>query len=123
MPLDINYTPAPVQRKFMASDARMRVLMGPVGSGKSVTCCFEVVRRASMQAPNAQGIRKSVSSNARPSTCLGAAKGASFTPENPICAVALAVAPLGSLTTTWKLAQPCWDWLKSRFGMNTTCPP
>lgn len=27
-------------------------------SGKSVTCCFEVVRRASMQTPNAQGIRK-----------------------------------------------------------------
>lgn len=43
----------------MASDARMRVLMGPVGSGKSVTCCFEIVRRASQQKPNAQGIRKS----------------------------------------------------------------
>lgn len=27
-------------------------------SGKSVTCCFEVVRRASMQEPNQQGIRK-----------------------------------------------------------------
>ena len=41
------------------SDARMRVLMGPVGSGKSVTCCFEVVRRAGEQAPNKNGIRKS----------------------------------------------------------------
>ena len=57
--LNINYTPAPVQRRFMESDARMRVLMGCVGSGKSVTCCFEVVRRASMQEPNAQGIRRS----------------------------------------------------------------
>lgn len=43
----------------MESDAKMRVLMGPVGSGKSVTSSFEVVRRASMQVPNAQGIRKS----------------------------------------------------------------
>ena len=32
--------------------------MGPVGSGKSVTCSFEIVRRATMQEPNEQGIRK-----------------------------------------------------------------
>ena len=55
MALDINYTPPPTGAKFMESDAKMRVLMGPVGSGKSVTCSFEVVRRASLQAPNAQG--------------------------------------------------------------------
>lgn len=36
----------------MNSDAKMRVLMGPVGSGKSVTCSFEVIRRASMQHPD-----------------------------------------------------------------------
>jgi hypothetical protein len=42
----------------MNSDARMRVLMGPVGSGKSVTCSFEIVRRGSAQAPNQRGIRK-----------------------------------------------------------------
>jgi hypothetical protein len=58
MALTISYTPPPTGKLFMASDAKMRVLMGPVGSGKSVTCSFEVVRRASMQAPNAQGIRK-----------------------------------------------------------------
>lgn len=34
------------------------MLMGPVGSGKSVTSCFEIVRRAAMQKPNPQGIRK-----------------------------------------------------------------
>jgi hypothetical protein len=56
--MEINYTPTPVLRKFMESNARMRALMGPVGSGKSVACCFEVVRRASMQEPNEQGIRK-----------------------------------------------------------------
>ncbi len=27
-------------------------------SGKSVTCCFEIIRRASMQAPDARGIRR-----------------------------------------------------------------
>jgi hypothetical protein len=59
MALEINYTPPPTGEKFMASDAKMRVLLGPVGSGKSVTCSFEVVRRASMQEPNAQGVRRS----------------------------------------------------------------
>ena len=43
----------------MASDSKMRVLMGPVGSGKSVASCFEVIRRASQQKANKQGIRKS----------------------------------------------------------------
>ena len=43
----------------MSSDAKMRVLMGPVGSGKSVSSCFEVIRRASQQKANKQGIRKS----------------------------------------------------------------
>lgn len=53
MALDINYTPPPTGQKFMESDAKMRVLMGPVGSGKSVTCSFEIVRRAAMQEPDA----------------------------------------------------------------------
>jgi len=57
--LEIDYTPPPTGKRFMHSDARMRVLMGPVGSGKSVTCSFEVVRRASMQKPDAQGRRRS----------------------------------------------------------------
>lgn len=57
--LKIDYTPPPTGKSFMESDAKMRVLMGPVGSGKSVTCSFEVVRRASLQAPNQQGVRKS----------------------------------------------------------------
>jgi len=42
----------------MQSDARMRVIVGPVGSGKSVTCSFEIIRRASMQKPNANGKRR-----------------------------------------------------------------
>jgi hypothetical protein len=58
MSLEIDYTPPPTGAKFMACDSKMRVLMGPVGSGKSVTSSFEIVRRASMQKPNQQGIRK-----------------------------------------------------------------
>jgi len=56
--LDIDYTPPLTGKAFMQSDAKMRTLMGPVGSGKSVTCSFEIVRRATMQEPNEQGIRK-----------------------------------------------------------------
>ena len=58
LPLDIDYTPPATGRDFMSSDAKMRVLMGPVGSGKSVACCFEVVRRASAQKPDATGKRR-----------------------------------------------------------------
>ena len=42
----------------MQNDAKMRVVMGPVGSGKSVACSFEIVRRASMQKPDQRGIRR-----------------------------------------------------------------
>jgi hypothetical protein len=52
MSLSIDYTPPPTGQKFMKSDAKMRVLMGPVGSGKSVTCSFEIIRRASQQEPD-----------------------------------------------------------------------
>jgi hypothetical protein len=52
MALDIDYTPPPTGEKFMKSDAKMRVLMGPVGSGKSVTCSFEIIRRAALQEPD-----------------------------------------------------------------------
>ena len=57
--MDIDYTPTKTCKDFMSSDAKMRVLMGPVGSGKSVSSCFEVIRRASQQKANKQGIRKS----------------------------------------------------------------
>jgi len=58
MALDISYTPPPTGESFMNSDKKMRVLMGPVGSGKSVTCSFEIIRRASMQKPDATGKRR-----------------------------------------------------------------
>jgi hypothetical protein len=58
MGYNIDFTPSRVCGQFMADDAKMRVLMGCVGSGKSVTSSFEVIRRAGEQEPNAQGIRK-----------------------------------------------------------------
>lgn len=59
MAVEIDYTPPATGKKFMLSNAKMRVLMGPVGSGKSVTCCFEIVRRACMQEPDEKGVRRS----------------------------------------------------------------
>jgi hypothetical protein len=58
MAIEISYTPPPTGKLFMECGSKMRVLMGPVGSGKSVTCSFEIVRRASMQKPDASGRRR-----------------------------------------------------------------
>lgn len=43
----------------MASDARVRMIMGPVGSGKSTVCCFEVFRRCSEMPKCKDGFRRS----------------------------------------------------------------
>lgn len=53
-----DYTAPPTVATFMQSNAPVRLIMGPVGSGKSVGDCMEIARRAAMQAPNRQGIRK-----------------------------------------------------------------
>ncbi len=53
-----SYEHVPTIRKFALSNARHRVLIGPFGSGKSVGCCVEIVRRGFMQAPSPDGIRK-----------------------------------------------------------------
>jgi len=45
--------------KFHGSDAFVRGLMGPVGSGKSSSCCVEIVARALRQKPSADGVRRS----------------------------------------------------------------
>jgi hypothetical protein len=42
----------------MASDARVRVVRGPVGSGKSTVMVVEMLRRACEQAPGPDGIRR-----------------------------------------------------------------
>lgn len=58
MNLDINYTAPPTCAKFMQSQAFMRVIAGPVGSGKTTACMFELFRRACEQAPDIDGIRR-----------------------------------------------------------------
>jgi hypothetical protein len=52
------YKPTETQRNYMLDEAYVRVLAGPVGGGKSVTCVHELVRLACGQAPNAKNIRK-----------------------------------------------------------------
>ncbi len=42
----------------MRSSARRRVILGPFGSGKSVTCCVEIMRRAREQAPSPDKVRR-----------------------------------------------------------------
>lgn len=54
----IHYTPPAIAKKFMQSNALVRGLMGPMGSGKSTTCCMELVRRACMQEKGPDGIRR-----------------------------------------------------------------
>ena len=50
--LEIEYqAPGPVSEAFLASDAFVRGIRGPYGSGKSVLCCTELIRRSFEQAP------------------------------------------------------------------------
>lgn len=59
-----NYIPSPTMKRFHASDDFVRGLLGPIGSGKSVACCVEVMKRACEQKviyndEYPEGIRKS----------------------------------------------------------------
>jgi len=56
--LSIVYTAPFTAEKFMLSDAFVRILVGPVGSGKTTACIIEILRRAIEQAPGADGIRR-----------------------------------------------------------------
>lgn len=56
--LELKFDRSPTVRRFHHSNAFVRGLMGPVGSGKSVGCCFEIFDIARNQWPNAQGVRK-----------------------------------------------------------------
>jgi hypothetical protein len=55
----INYTAPKTVGAFMASDEFMRMLVGPVGSGKSSGSCIEIVRRAMETPPSRDGVRRS----------------------------------------------------------------
>jgi hypothetical protein len=51
--------PGNVAKAFMKDGSFVRGIRGPVGSGKSVTCCMEIMRKAVAQKPNEQGVRRS----------------------------------------------------------------
>jgi len=54
----IEYVASPTMQLFHEDDAFVRALMGPIGSGKSVACCTEIMRRAVEQEPF-NNVRKS----------------------------------------------------------------
>ena len=60
MSVTLNYSTkyVPSVKMMMESNAFIRIILGPWGSGKSVGCQIELLRRAQAQAPNSQGIRK-----------------------------------------------------------------
>lgn len=51
--------PGPQAKAFHGSRAFVRGLMGPVGSGKSSSCCVEIVAKALEQKPWFDGVRRS----------------------------------------------------------------
>jgi hypothetical protein len=54
----LNYKAPPTLARMMRSNAFVRIVVGPVGSGKSSACVIELLRRASEQAPDAGGVRR-----------------------------------------------------------------
>lgn len=53
----INYTAPPTCARFMQSASFGRLIAGPVGSGKTTACLFELLRRSCEQAPAPDGLR------------------------------------------------------------------
>ena len=51
--------PGPVITSFIESEAFVRGIMGPIGSGKSTACVIEILRRAQYQRKSSDGIRRS----------------------------------------------------------------
>ena len=57
--MNVTFEAPPVVSAFLDSNKFVRVIHGPVGSGKSSGCVVEILRRALEQKPNGSGIRKS----------------------------------------------------------------
>lgn len=57
--IEINWvTPGPVASNFLESDAFIRGIRGPVGSGKSTACVIDMLKTAQMQAYGPDGRRR-----------------------------------------------------------------
>lgn len=59
MQRSINYQATKTAARFHLDSSRVRLLLGPVGCGKSVANCLEIVRRAREQEPGSDGVRRS----------------------------------------------------------------
>ncbi len=57
--LQINYRASETLQRFHNSTAFVRGIRGPIGSGKSVGCCFEIFIRMAQQEPGTDGKRRS----------------------------------------------------------------
>lgn len=51
--------PGPVSKAFLKSDAFVKGIMGPFGSGKSTVCVMEIIKRAKQQRVGSDGKRRS----------------------------------------------------------------
>ena len=57
--MNLDYKPPGlIAKTFMKDKSFVRGIRGPVGSGKSVTCCMELMRIAVNQSPNKSGVRR-----------------------------------------------------------------
>ena len=56
--MSLDYKPPPTIEAFMMDDSLVRVVVGPVGSGKSMGCIMELLRRSCLQTPH-NGVRYS----------------------------------------------------------------
>lgn len=57
--IDFNYKAPRVVGQFMRSNAEFKAILGPFGSGKSVGCCVEILRRCAQQRKSPDGFRYS----------------------------------------------------------------
>ena len=55
---EVVYRPSKTCKEFHKSDAFVRLIIGPIGSGKSVASCWEIFRKAIKQEPF-RGVRRS----------------------------------------------------------------
>lgn len=54
----LNYWATDTARDFHLDNSEVRLLLGPVGCGKSVAACMEIMMRAATQEPGNDGIRR-----------------------------------------------------------------
>ena len=56
---EVVYKASPTGKRFHKADDFVRLVIGPIGSGKSVMCCWELFRKAAEQRPHTDGRRRS----------------------------------------------------------------